>query len=95
MRFIGALALDGMKVFAQEYETVDADSMIAFFMDLDISLKAKTIHVICDNGSSNKNKKVEEYLQTSRIKIHYLTPIFSQFEPNRALVEGFAREKNV
>src|SRR5271156_4513102 len=31
MHFIGALALKGMQVFAQEYETVDADSMVTFF----------------------------------------------------------------
>jgi len=35
MHFIGALALDGMKVFAQEFATVDADNMITFFKALE------------------------------------------------------------
>lgn len=69
MHFIGALSLKGMKVFAQEFETVDADSMITFFKALEESSEAKMIHIICDNGRSNKNKKVEEYLKTSKIKI--------------------------
>jgi len=60
-----------MNVFAQEYETVDADSMIAFFTSLEASSKATKIHIICDNGRSNKNKKIDEYLKTSRIEIHY------------------------
>jgi transposase len=81
MHFIGALALEGMKVFAQEYETVDADNMIAFFKDLEVFSRAKTIHIICDNGRSNKNKKVEEYLQASRIKIHYLPPYSPNLNP--------------
>jgi transposase len=81
MHFIGALALEGMKVFAQEYETVDANSMVIFFKGLEAYSKAKTIHIICDNGRSNKNKKVEEYLRTSRIKVHYLPPYSPNLNP--------------
>ena len=76
MHFIGALSLKEMNVFVQECKTVDADSMVAFFKSLEASSKATKIHVICDNGRSNKNKKVEEYLKTSRIEIHYL-PAYS------------------
>jgi transposase len=83
MHFIEALAIQGMKVFAHECETVDADSMVTFFEALEKSSKAKTIHIICDNGRSNKNKKVEEYLQASRINIHYLPP----YSPNLNLIE--------
>ncbi len=81
MHFIGALALDGMKVFAQEFATVDADSMITFFKALEGSSEARTIHIICDNGRSNKNKKVEEYLKTSKIKVHYLPPYSPNLNP--------------
>lgn len=66
MHFIGALALTGMKLAVREYETVDADSMVDFFKVLEMSSNAKRIHVICDNGRSNKNKKVEKYLEGSR-----------------------------
>ena len=93
MHFIGALALEGMKLFAQEYETVDADSMITFFKALEVSSKAKTIHIICDNGRSNKNKKVEEYLQTSRIKIHYLPPYSPNLNPIERLWKVLREKK--
>jgi transposase len=81
MHFIGALSLKEMNVFVQEYETIDADSMVAFFTSLEASSKAAKIHVICDNGRSNKNKKVEEYLKTSRIEIHYLPPYSPNLNP--------------
>jgi len=93
MHFIGALALDGMKVFAQEYETVDADNMIIFFKALEASSTAKTIYVICDNGRSNKNKKVEEYLKTSRIKIHYLPPYSPNLNPIERLWKVLREKK--
>lgn len=93
MHFIGALALDGMKVVAQECETVDADSMIAFFEALEASSKAKTIYIICDNGRSNKNQKVEEYLQTSRIKIHYLPPYSPNLNPIERLWKVLREKK--
>lgn len=76
MHFVGALALKDMKVFVREYETVDAESVIKFFRELEQSSQATTIHIICDNGRSNKNQKIQEYLKTSRIKIHYL-PAYS------------------
>lgn len=93
MHFIGALALKGMKVFAQEYETVDADSMVVFFKGLEALSKAKTIHVICDNGRSNKNKKIEEYLKTSRIKVHYLPPYSPNLNPIERLWKVLREKK--
>ena len=70
-----------MEVFAREYETVDAESVIAFFKDMEANSKATTIHVVCDNGRSNKNKKLQEYLETSKIKIHYLPPYSPNLNP--------------
>ena len=93
MHFIGALALEGMKVFAQECETVDADSMVTFFKDLEVFSKAKTIHIICDNGRSNKNKKIEEYLRTSRIKVHYLPPYSPNLNPIERLWKVLREKK--
>lgn len=93
MHFIGALALEGMKVFAQECETVDADSMVTFFKGLEALSKAKTIHVICDNGRSNKNKKIEEYLKTSRIKVHYLPPYSPNLNPIERLWKVLREKK--
>ena len=81
MHFVGAVALKEMEVLVQECETVDAESVIAFLKTLESNSKATTIHVICDNGRSNKNKKLQEYLKTSKIKMHYLPPYSPNLNP--------------
>lgn len=81
MHFVGAVALKTMEIFAEEYETVNAENVIEFFKRLESLSKANTIHVICDNGPSNKNKKLQEYLKTSKIKMHYLPPYSPNLNP--------------
>lgn len=81
MHFVGAITLKKMEVFAQEYETVDAESIIAFFKALEANSKATTIHIVCDNGRSNKNRKLQEYLTKSKIRIHYLPPYSPNLNP--------------
>lgn len=79
----GAIDLNSMNVFTKEYDTIDAQSVISFFKELELENSYKIIHIICDNGRSNKNKEIEQYLQTSRIKIHYLPP----YSPNLNSIE--------
>lgn len=81
MHFVGALNLIGMKILAQEYETVNGESVLDFLKHLESNSQANAIHVICDNGPSNKNKKIKEYLKTSKIKIHYLPPYSPNLNP--------------
>ena len=79
----GVIELDTMNIFTREYETIDAVSIVSFFKDLEAKNPYKTIHIICDNGRSNKNKEIQRYLDGSRIKIHYL-PAYS---PNLNAIE--------
>ncbi|MGH2612944.1 MAG: IS630 family transposase [Rhabdochlamydiaceae bacterium] len=81
LHFAGAVCLTGMKVFAEEYKTVDADAMLDFFKKLEKQTEARNIHVILDNARSNKNKKLDEFLITSRIKVHYLPPYSPNLNP--------------
>jgi len=81
LHFAGALCLTGMKIFAEEYKTVDADAMIDFFKKLEKQTEAQVIHVILDNARSNKNKKLEGFLRSSRIKVHYLPPYSPNLNP--------------
>lgn len=81
LHFAGALSLKGMSVISHEYESVDADAMIHFFKLLEGKSGSKTIRVIVDNARSNKNKKLEAYLKTSRIKVHYLPPYSPNLNP--------------
>jgi transposase len=83
LHLVGAICLSGMKVFTREYDTVDADAMIRFLKDLELFSKARKIHVILDNAKSNKNKKLDLFLQTSRIEMHYLPP----YSPNLNAIE--------
>lgn len=93
MHFVGAIALKTMDVFVQEYETVDAESVIAFFKALEAASKATRIHIICDNGRSNKNKKLQEYLKTSKIKMHYLPPYSPNLNPIERLWKVLREKK--
>jgi transposase len=81
LHFAGAICLTSMQILTEEYETVDADAMIDFFKKLEGWSSASTIHVILDNARSNKNKKLEEFLKTSKIKIHYLPPYSPNLNP--------------
>lgn len=81
LHFVGAIALQNMKVLAREYETVNAENMIEFLKDLEENSSASKIHVICDNGRANKNKALSEYLKTSKIEIHYLPPYSPNLNP--------------
>ncbi len=77
----GAIDLQSMDIFTGEYPTINAQSIISFFNDLQQRYPDKTIHIICDNGRSNKNKLLDEYLPSSRIIIHYLPPYSPNLNP--------------
>ncbi len=66
---------------------------ITFFKALEECSKATTIHIICDNGRSNKNKKVDEHLETSRIKVHYLSPYSPNLNPIERLWKVLREKK--
>jgi transposase len=90
----GALSLEGIKVFTQEYETIDSEAMVDFLKKLEKSSSAKTIYVIMDNARSNKNKKIEEFLEASKIKIRYLPPYSPNLNPIERLWK-IMREKKL
>jgi transposase len=81
LHFVGAIALKNMQVISQEYKTVNAENMVEFLKHLEASSSASKIHIICDNGRSNKNKLIQAYLQTSKIQIHYLPPYSPNLNP--------------
>ena len=93
MHFVGAIDLKKMEVFAREYETVDAESVISFFKEMQAASKATKIHIICDNGRANKNKKLQEYLRTSKIEIHYLPAYSPNLNPIERLWKVLRQKK--
>ena len=77
----GAIDLNTMQIVTREYPTIDALSIISFCTDLESIYPDKSIHLICDNGRSNKNKEVTKYLESSRVVIHYLPPYSPNLNP--------------
>jgi transposase len=92
LHFSGALNLTKMKVFVREYETVDADAMIHFFQQLEEDSPAKTIHIILDNARAHKNHKLDEYLEQSKIRLHYLPPYSPNLNPIERLWKFFREQ---
>ncbi|MEM7175625.1 MAG: IS630 family transposase [Chlamydiota bacterium] len=94
LHFAGAICLKGMKTFVKEYKSVDAEAMINFFDELEKSSTASKIYVIMDNARSNKNKKLAQFLETSKIEPIYLPP----YSPNLNAIERLwkiLREKKI
>ena len=80
----GAINLQTHKVFTQEYETIDSQSIISFLDYLDKKVEANKVHIICDNGRSNKNKELTKYLEKqTKFQVHYL----SAYSPNLNPIE--------
>lgn len=93
MHFVGAINLKQMEVFAQEYETINAESVIVFLKGMEASSQACKIHVICDNGRSNKNKLLQEFLKTSKIEMHYLPAYSPNLNPIERLWKVLREKK--
>lgn len=89
LHFVGALTLTGMDTMIREYETIDADAMIHFFKQLEQESTATNIHVILDNARAHRNHKLDAYLKTSRIKLHYLPPYSPNLNPIERLWKIF------
>jgi len=89
LHFIGALALDKMNVLVREYETIDADSMIRFFQDLEETKPSGQIHVILDNAAAHRSHKLRDFLKSSRIKLHFLPPYSPNLNPIERLWKVF------
>lgn len=81
IHIMGTLRLDGMSVFTKEYETINSDNIIDFFKDIERRSNARCIHIILDNARAGKCKKIDEYLKSSRIKVHYLPPYSPNLNP--------------
>ena len=94
LHLVGALTLKGMKVMIREYKKINEDSIIRFLQDLEKESFAERIHVILDNASAHKSKKLKMFLKESRIKLHYLPPYSPNLNPIERLWKVF-RERTV
>ncbi len=80
----GAIDLERLEPVVRFDDTINADSTIALFEQLEqANLVATWIYVICDNARYYRSKAVKEYLKTSRIKLVFLPA----YAPNLNLIE--------
>jgi transposase len=75
VNIMGAIMLETMHFVYKEFDTINGQSAIEFLKFLEKSYpNAKKIHLIWDRAGYHTCKEVEEYLITSRIKVHFLPP---------------------
>src|SRR3990167_2236835 len=73
----GAINLESMEIFTQDYITIDKDATCEFFKFLKKHHpKAKKIHIILDNGPAHNNPKVKNLAKEIGIVLHFL-PTYS------------------
>ena len=70
------------KVLVQEDTTLNAEATIRFFKKVEEAYPGKSrIHMFLDNAPYYKNKKVKEYLEKSKIMLHFLPPYSPNLNP--------------
>jgi len=70
------------KVLVQEDTMLNAEATIRFFKKVEEAYPGKIrIHMFLDNAPYYRNKKVKEYLETSKVVIHFLPPYSPNLNP--------------
>lgn len=78
----GAIDIDSKKVLVREDVTLNAASTIVFLKEVEAAYPyARTVHMFCDNAPYYRNKDVTAYLETSKIKMHFLPPYSPNLNP--------------
>src|SRR3984893_5406118 len=78
----GIVDVTSQKVLVQEDKTLNAESTLKFFQNIEAAYPTKTkIHLFCDNARYYRNRAVQFYLTTSRIQLHFLPPYSPNLNP--------------
>lgn len=78
----GAIDVISHNILIQEDRTLNAESTIRFFKKIEEAYPFKRkIHVFCDNASYYRNKLVKEYLEKSKVALHFLPPYSPNLNP--------------
>lgn len=78
----GAIDVVSHNIVIQEDQSLNAESTIRFFKKIEEAYPSKRkIHVFCDNASYYRNKAVKQYLETSKICLHFLPPYSPNLNP--------------
>lgn len=78
----GAIDVVSHGILVKEDKTLNAESTIRFFQEIEAAYPDKgKIHVFCDNASYYRNKAVRKYLTGSKIALHFLPPYSPNLNP--------------
>ncbi|NBP30258.1 MAG: IS630 family transposase [Flavobacteriia bacterium] len=78
----GVLDVIDHKVLIQEDKMLNAEATISFFRKIEAAYPGKKrVHIFCDNAGYYRNKAVTEYLEMSKIKLHFLPPYSPNLNP--------------
>lgn len=78
----GAIDVTNHNILIQEDQTLNAESTIQFFQNIEKAYPEKQkVHVFCDNAPYYRNKKVKKYLEQSKIVLHFLPPYSPNLNP--------------
>ncbi len=78
----GMIDVLSYKLLVQEDKMLNAEATISFLQKMEAEYPEKTkIHLFCDNARYYRNKSVKIYLETSRIKMHFLPPYSPNLNP--------------
>lgn len=76
---IAALAIHTGEITARTMDSNNAENFLSFLKNLDRTYRNKTLHIIVDNLSVHKDRRVKEWLSRKRkIKMHF-TPTYSSW----------------
>jgi len=82
LNLLGACSLHSLTALVREALTIDSAAVIAFFQQLERETQAPgPIHVFLDNARYFKSRDVQAWLQTSRIRLHFLPPYSPNLNP--------------
>ncbi len=76
---IAALAVHHGEVLAQPIKKNNAETFLKFLRKLDRTYRNKKLHIIVDNLSVHKNKKVKDWLSHKRKITMHFTPTYSSW----------------
>ena len=84
LNILGALNLEAMTLHRQEFDTLNADSVIAFLTYLLAAMPHGMLHLILDRGRYQHCEAVWTFAaRNPRLKLHYLPP----YSPNLNAIE--------
>jgi len=82
LNLAGAIDIHTRKIILHEDKTLNADSTIRFLKRVERAYPSHSkVHVFCDNAGYYRNRLVSEYLEESKVELHFLPPYSPNLNP--------------